>query len=366
MAKDIHADKFAKNTIDKLFLYGKYLEEALPVFIEKDDIREIHVYDFFAGPGRTDMDEEGSPIIAARAIAKSLQNPHAGKTVFLHLNELNKNKCERLKKCVDEEIRALLPDVSVIVTNYPFQEAFSKELPAMQGIGRANVIFIDQYGLKEVSQKIFRQLCLLWYTDFLFFLASSTANRFKDDYENVWKYLPAVSDDKKSMMNGRNVHRMIAKAYHAWIPPNARCFLGNFSFKKEANVYGLVFGSGSPKGLEKFLKLAWKMAEEYGGQADYDIDGDGIDKKQDMLFNLPLTKILTYNAELENLILCGSIKTNKDVYIHALLFGVLPEHARKAIKALKAKGKIKNSRLSVSFDAWKANEVQEIEIEDRK
>ena len=97
-----------------------------------------------------------------------------------------------------------------------------------------------------------------------------------------------------------------------------------------------------------------------------DIDGDGIDKKQEMLFDLPLTKILTYNAELENLILCGSIKNNKDVYIHALLFGVLPEHARKAIKALKAKGIIKNSRLSVSFDAWKANEVQEIEIEDRK
>jgi len=110
-------------------------------------------------------------------------------------------------------------------------------------------------------------------------------------------------------MNGQNVHRILANAYPRWIPDEVDYFLGSFSIKKGANVYGLVFGSGHPRGIDKFLHVAWK----HGGDANFDIDKDGIDPRQPSLFSEldKPTKISEFEKTLEREVLHGTLRTNK-------------------------------------------------------
>ena len=134
--------------------------------------------------------------------------------------------------------------------------------------------------------------------------------------------------------------------------------LGPFSIRKGANVYGLVFGSGHPLGIDKFLKVAWKR----GGDANFDIDKGGIDPAQLSLFpeyDKP-TKISIFEKDLESAVLGRQLTTNKDVYLFALQNGMLAEHARKTLRLLIKNNKLPKQTLHVSYDAWKKPELESI------
>ena len=161
--------------------------------------------------------------------------------------------------------------------------------------GAANLLFLDQNGLDQITKPIFQSIVAMPKTDFIFFIASAMVNRFKDNHD-IRKYVPITDDDFKTM-NNTNVHRLLVNTYRRWIPNGIQYFLGSFSIRKGANVYGLVFGSRHPRGIDKFLQVAWK----HGGDANFDIDGDGIDPKQPSLFkedDIP-TKIKVFEKELE-------------------------------------------------------------------
>ncbi|MFO7903844.1 MAG: hypothetical protein R6U98_14365, partial [Pirellulaceae bacterium] len=65
--------------------------------------------------------------------------------------------------------------------------------------------------------------------------------------------------------------------------PANKTALYPFTLKKGANIYGLVFGSKHPLGVEKFLDLAWSK-NEINGEANFDIDKD-VHKSLPTLFD---------------------------------------------------------------------------------
>jgi hypothetical protein len=216
----------------------------------------------------------------------------------------------------------------------------------------ANLFFLDQNGLDQITKSIFQSIVAMPKTDFIFFIASAMVNRFKEKHD-IRKYVPITDDDLKTMKN-TNVHRLLANAYRRWIP--ADYFLGSFSIKKGANVYGLVFGSGHPLGIDKFLHVAWR----HGGDANFDIDEDGIDPMKPSLFdefNKP-TKIKVFEKELEKAILARILTTNKDIYIFALQNGMLASHARDALNEMVKNKKLPKQDFHISYNAWKKSVVE--------
>lgn len=213
--------------------------------------------------------------------------------------------------------------------------------------GAANLLFLDQNGLDQITKPIFQSIVAMPKTDFIFFIASAMVNRFKDNHD-IRKYVPITDDDFKTM-NNTNVHRLLVNTYRRWIPNGIQYFLGSFSIRKGANVYGLVFGSRHPRGIDKFLQVAWK----HGGDANFDIDGDGIDPKQPSLFkedDIP-TKIKVFEKELEKEIFDRRLKTNKDIYIFTLQNGMLVQHARDALNELVKNKKLPKQKFLISYDA---------------
>jgi hypothetical protein len=216
----------------------------------------------------------------------------------------------------------------------------------------ANLIFLDQNGVKYVTPTIFNKILSLDKTDLLFFISSAIVNRFKVD-PSIISRVPVNEDDLKKM-NSTNVHRIVADAYRRTVPPSMRYFLAHFSIKKDSNVYGLIFGSHHPLGMDKFLHTCWKM-DNIRGEANFDIDGEAIDAEAPCLFSdMDKPKKLTvFEKELSEAILTSkTVKTNKDVYIFALQKGFLGIHAKKVISELIATNKLPPQTLSISYNAW--------------
>jgi len=353
---NLHQKPFDESTKDKLDLFREYLREWLPVFIHSTFVETLQVFDFFAGPGGDVEGNPGSPVIICNEIRSALVSvrDHHPK-IKMFFNEYDENKCKNLSACIAEQ-KDSLPQVEFATMQKDFHSAFSQWEPLMHG-EKANLLFLDQSGVQQITKPIFQTIVRLPRTDFIFFISSAMVNRFKNIPE-IRNHVP-ITDEDLSQMNGTNVHRIVANAYSRWIPENFEYYLGPFSIKKGANVYGLVFGSGHPLGIDKFLKVAWKR----GGDANFDIDKDGIDPGQPSLFtdfDKP-KKIAMFEKDLESAILERRLSTNKDVYTFALRSGVLSKDAKNALNQMMKDGKIPHQNLHVTHGAWKKPYVETIQ-----
>jgi len=354
--RNLHQKPFDDGTRDKLKLYREYLREWLPVFINGSSVEIIQIFDFFAGPGFDVDGNSGSPAITCDEISNAMIQPgnQRFKIIKAYFNEKDEEKFINLSSYVDEQRVSLTP-VEFTTAKIDFQSAFMKWEPCMHG-RVANLIFLDQNGVKQITKPLFQTIVRLPKTDFLFFVSSSMVNRFRTQPE-IRDCVP-VTDDDFSRMNGTNVHRIVADSYRRWVPDGLEYYLGSFSIRKKANVYGLVFGSGHPLGIDKFLKVAWKL----GGDANFDIDHDGIDPSQPSLFPelVKPNKISVFEKDLEAAVLGRKLKTNKDIFIFALQNGMLAGRAKNAVKLLIKNKKLPEQVLHISYDAWKKPETEQI------
>src|SRR5207249_2532022 len=109
-----------------------------------------------------------------------------------------------------------------------------------------------------------------------------------------------------------NVHRVLADVYRQWAPKGI--FIGHFSLKKGANIYGLVFGSHHWRGMLKFLEIAWKL-DARCGEADYEMESDTV--QGEMYFDQGRTgfkkrKGELFQEKLSNLIKSHGVMTDKE------------------------------------------------------
>ncbi len=354
--RNLHQKPFDEGTRDKLELYREYLREWLPVFINGSSVDILQIFDFFAGPGFDVDGNPGSPAITCDEIRNAMiqTGNQRSKIIKAYFNEKTAEKFKNLSSYIDKQ-RVSLPQVEFVQLKNDFQYAFKQWVPYMHG-RVANLLFLDQNGVRQITKPVFQTIVQLPKTDFIFFISSAMVNRFRTRPE-IRDCVP-VTDEDFSRMNGTNVHRIVADSYRRWIPKGFEYYLSSFSIRKGANVYGLVFGSGHPLGIDKFLKVAWKR----GGDASFDIDKDGIDPSQLSLFpeyDKP-TKISVFEKELEAAVLGRHLITNKDVYLFALKNGMLAAHARKTLGLLIKDNKLPKQILHISYDAWKKPVLERI------
>ncbi|MCK9195424.1 MAG: three-Cys-motif partner protein TcmP [Syntrophales bacterium] len=345
--RDLHQKPYDEGTQDKLDLYREYLREWLPVFINLPSVETLQIFDFFAGPGNDTEGNPGSPLITCEEIRKAL-NHHGNRTkkIRAYFNECAADKYQDLSSCIDEQ-RIALPQVEFTIKQSDFHSVFEQWEPLMRG-KTANLLFLDQNGVQQITEDIFKTIVRLSLTDVIFFISSGMVNRFKNIQE-IRKYVP-VTDADFVPMNGKNVHRIVADAYRRWIPEGHTYYRGSFSIQKGPNVYGLVFGSHHPRGIDKFLHIAWRK----GGDANFDIDNDGIDPNAPSLFSEydKPTKITVFEKDLEIEVLEHRILTNKEVYIFSLQCGVLGSHAKAAMNKMVKEEKLPHQVFRISYGAW--------------
>ena len=332
---DFHGKPFDEGTVTKLHIFELYAREWFPVFLSQENpLRNaIHVFDFFAGPGTDSNNVLGSPLRVLRQL-QEYQVTQGWRKVGIHVHFYDEDsaKIARLKENIVSH-GLQLPNVTYDIQPLRFDDAFRASATTLADSYAAKLVFIDQTGVAQVTPEVFRKLVESRTCDFLFFLSSSTLYRFRDH--------PAIKQKIVRPEDYYHVHRAALEYYRTLLPPGQEYYLAPFSIKKGANIYGLIFGSAHPRGIDKFLEVVWRK-DEFSGEADFPIDRENMRPEQMLLpmAEVQASKITVFEGELERLLRGGILSNEVDVMRVCFDYGVKRQHARPVLMKLKKEGVI--------------------------
>ena len=342
--RDLHSKPFDETTITKLEIFQDYAKAWIPTFVMQPGVNEIHVFDFFAGPGFDKNGIPGSPLRLLEEINSQLGNFFKTNTkITLHLNEFEPSKKKQEKfdllKQNCEEYLSFNPKLKHFTTiNYYNEDAQTLFFTLSPLIKKyPSLVYLDQNGVKFIAKEFIYELEKLSTVDFIYFVSSSYFWRLgtTDEFRKVLQF------DMEELKNGkyRNIHRKVISQLKKELRENTDLKLFPFSLKKGANVYGIIFGAKHFLAVDKFLRIAWER-NATNGEADFDIDEDLQKNQLDLFQGKKMTKVEKFKNELKELVLIGTLKNNKEVLIHTYEAGHLPSHSTEAIKELKNGNKI--------------------------
>lgn len=244
------------------------------------------------------------------------------------------------------------------------EELFFELLPLIKRY--PSLVYLDQNGVKFISQEYINELERLKTTDFLYFVSSSFFKR----YGKTEEFRRALEIDIKELEREeyRNIHRLVLNKIKSRLPSTSNLKLFPFSIKKNSNIYGIVFGAKSYAAVDKFLDIAWKR-NGLNGEADFDIDEDNRKTQLDIFLGKKMTKIEKFQNDLESKLLERTTVTNKSVLLYTYENGHIPQHAIELIKRMKKQRKLRYDTQSpylTYINVFRKNNIIKYYIENSK
>jgi three-Cys-motif partner protein len=334
---DFYDKPYDSGTLTKLKIFELYTQEWIPVFLSppSPQVQEVHIFDFFSGPGHDTGGITGSPL----RILDQLRRYHEKGlacwnkiTIAAHFFDSSQRHISQLESTLKLP-EWTVPGVQVECRQMAFEDALANHKSLLSNPRIAKLLIIDQFGVDEVSDEVFKRLISSQKADFMFFLSSSTLHRFHDH--------PAIKQKIDRPGDSYDVHRAAFNYFRGLVPADMEIFLAPFSIKKRSNIYGLIFGSQHPLGIHKFLQVAWKN-DEIAGEADFDIEHDNI-QSGELLLALPEmrpTKIREFEAKLEKELRAGKLRSEAAVMRVCIEAGMTCQHSAPVLKKLKSEGLI--------------------------
>lgn len=370
--KDLHDSPFDDNTIVKLEIFEDYAQAWLPTFVMQA-IPVICIYDFFAGTGYDKNNIPGSPIRILGKIKEQIGYIFQKRVkIKVVLNEFEPNKKEQKKynllksSCEDffnqnKDVKRALETgtIEIVYYNEDCETLFPKLINDIRKY--PSLVYLDQNGIKFLSNKYLLELANTKQTDFLYFVSTSYFWRFGNSPE--FKEHLEIDVDSAKRDPYKFIHKNVIGQLKNQLPQNTNLKLYPYTIKKGTNIYGIIFGASHPRAVEKFLGLAWKR-NPINGEANFDIDED-IQKIQLDIFainNKRLTKIESFRRRVRDAINNGEIKNNIDTFIFTINSGHIPDHAREEVIQMRKEGLISfKGHSKISYDAWSTKDIVEFE-----
>ena len=366
--KNIHKKPFDEGTITKLEIFQKYAREWLPTFVMSKTAR-VQIFDFFAGTGYDVNGVPGSPIRILEEIKGQLnQIIENGTSVQVYFNEYKKKKYEMLKEACYTYLEAnkdLRKHVSIVYYNKDFEELYEMletkigEVPSL--------VYLDQNGIKFIADRYFMSLLGKKQTDFFYYLSSSFFIRFGGTPE-FKKIVPEATIEEIKEKPYKYIHNEILNYLKSKLPKDSEVRLYPFTIKKQAGVYGIIFGATHILAADKFLRLAWKI-NEVNGAANFDIDDDWAKDQLELWGPQPIKKVDAFKRELRKKILAGEIRNNRDAFEYTIEKGHIGSHAKEEIALMKKEKLITYDATSpkVTYEATiKNDEIVEYKLVNKQ
>ena len=348
--KDLHDKPFGESTIAKLEIFEDYAQAWIPTFVMQGK-PNICIFDFFAGTGYDKNRIPGSPIRLLKKIQEQKEHLfQKNVTVFLYLNEFESKKFEQLEKACEDFMDAdesLANKVKVKLLNEDFEKLFPKIFGEIKKY--PSLVYLDQNGIKYLSDKYLLELEKTEQTDFIYFVSSSYLWRF-GDREEFKNYVDFDLNEAKKQPY-KHINRFLIEQLRNKLPQNTKLKLYPFSLKKGANIHGVIFGAKHPRAVDKFLTLCWKR-NDTNGEANFDIDEDVGKAQLNMFESRKLTKIESFEKGVREQVLNGSLTDNFDLLAYTYAAGHIGKHASKCLLEMKKNKKVdfKGRSPSVTYD----------------
>ena len=151
------------HTLTKHQLYRRYIEAWLPILVFGGFPRVL-IVDGFAGPGRYIGGEDGSPIVALKAVLEHTGLPAmraGGAQIRLEFIESCKDRYDHLSS----ELRNFSPSRGVTWHQRPglFHDVFSDVLDSLEergGVLDPSLVFIDPFGPTGFPMELVRRIAV--------------------------------------------------------------------------------------------------------------------------------------------------------------------------------------------------------------
>ncbi|HEX5155341.1 MAG TPA: three-Cys-motif partner protein TcmP [Parafilimonas sp.] len=347
--KDLHEEPFDQGTIAKLEIFEDYAEAWIPTFVMQATPR-ICIFDFFAGTGYDKNGVPGSSIRILEKIKGQIGNIFQKKVkVEFYINEFEPNKKSQKKfellqqACLQylENNKNLQRAITIVYFNEDVEILFPKLISKIKEF--PSLVYLDQNGIKFLSDTYLLELEKLKQTDFLYFVSSSyfTWLGHTDEFK---KHVDLDIEELKRNPY-RYIHRNVIEQLKKRLPINSRLKLYPYSLKKDTNIFGIIFGAKHPLAVDKFLNIAWSR-NPINGDANFDIDDDSTKNQIDLFGNKRLTKIEQFKNSLRKKILLKEILNNKDALNFAHSEGHVGKHAADCLKEMKKNGEVNYDGIS--------------------
>lgn len=367
--KGFHESDFDEATKLKLDLFRGYIRKWIPVFLTQwksgKNRTRVNLFDFFAGPGSDASGNPGSPRILQQEL-RGYCDTHRdlranGVEITLHYNDVNATYIKDLQRLLqthecDEGC------CRMEFSSLAFVDSLKEKLPVMKKPGSANLVIMDQFGVKDVTPEVVNTLAACPTTDILFFISSSYVRRFAETPE--MKRWFGKATEQISAEDYRKAHRAVLDYFRSQLAPGLAFHLAPFSIlKKGANIYGVIFGSRDLLGLEKFLQVCWGLDQDTG-EANFNIEDDPAWRWTGLPFlEYNVTQKQAEFAEDLRHLLRQPNTSNLDVYRFTLEKGFLAKHAVSVLKNLQRAGEldvqstsgvaVRRGAFYLSDDEWK-------------
>ena len=341
--KDLHEEPFDEGTIVKLEIFEDYAQAWIPTFVMQG-IPTICIFDFFAGTGYDKNGIAGSSIRILEKIKEQIGYIFQKKVkVRVYLNEFEptkkkQRKFELFKKACSEYLVTHKDVNRAIEINYyneNFEKLFPKLIPEIKQF--PSLVYLDQNGVKFLSDKYLLELEKTNQTDFLYFISSSYFKRLGNT-EEFKKHVDLDINILKSNPY-KFIHINVIKQLRKKLPVDTKLKLYPFSLKKGANIFGIAFGAKHPLAVDKFLNIAWSRSP-INGNANFDIDDDSKKKQLDMFAGKKLTKIERFKENVRAKILAGEIKNNCEALSFVHEEGHIGKHVAECLREMKRSGEV--------------------------
>jgi three-Cys-motif partner protein len=327
------------HTLAKHAILRGYLEAWFPILGSHQ--KRIVYYDGFAGPGRYEDGEPGSPLVALE-VARQHQRVLTSEVVFVFVEE----DARRAEWLQTQELPKLLlpPNFKLQVLNDRFDNALQSMLDSLdsQGLELAPTFaFIDPFGMTGLPFELIARLLRRKSCEVLVTFMTRDISRFVSTLPSQVADLIGDSSAPEAILAAPCPATEARRRYAVSLERVAK-FVRTFRMK-DANsslVYDLFFATNHPLGHEKMKEAMWRVDESGGFSFS-----DGLDPDQIVLFTsnpgTDLAPRLWNHFRGQNLDVA-------DVYWHAQHTVFLEKHVRNALGLLEEGGCPRVGRIDVA------------------
>ena len=176
--KDLYDQPFDDGTIAKLEIFEDYAQAWIPTFVMQG-VPKICIFDFFSGTGYDKNGIAGSSIRILEKIREQIGYIFQKKVkIKVYLNEFEPNKKEQkkfelLKEACSQYLeinKDVKRAIEIEYLNENFEELFPKLITVIKQYPA--LIYLDQNGIKYLSDKYLLELEKTRQTDFLYFVSA--------------------------------------------------------------------------------------------------------------------------------------------------------------------------------------------------
>ena len=313
-------DNRREHTQTKLELYRLYLERYLDVLSHSKYVKNINIFDIFAGSGV----DQGSAFIAAKAVNNArVSSPK--KNITLKLNDADIKNTESLS----ENLKDYRDFISI--ENVSANEYIETHLRVSYNAN--NLFFIDPFGYTQISRDNFDRLFSIPKSDFLIFIPLSAIYRFLGTNEqNARRYQPIAQFLQDMGISNHEAEQAARVEEFADIIKDAIQNRANAEYvyshilesKGGPNKYCLYFICRHILGAEKFLEVQKKVEDEATTQLSF----------------------LSNDQSISDFLDHGREYNNVDLYKIGIIHGLLPKLVRSKLEQMEEEGKIEVSNIS--------------------